>query len=187
MKHDHETTIRFKTALFIVNTWIILRLPSNASEKLPSRGQVMIEATINNATVLTPLEPDGHWRHWMRVDAKLLNTIHAVAGDTVSVSMTLAKAWPEPEIPDDFAEALIINKSAKHLFDTVTPMARWEWLRWIRATNKSETRERRITVACSKLAAGEKRPCYWNRNLCTEPSVSKSGMLLIPDSSNQAV
>jgi hypothetical protein len=51
-------------------------------------------------------------------------------------------------------------------------MARWGWLRWIRATNNRETLGRRIEVALSKLRGGDRSPCCFNRNLCTEPEVS---------------
>ena len=43
----------------------------------------------------------------------------------------------------------------------------------IRATHNPETRSRRIEVALSKIKAGERRPCCFNRNQCTEPEVSK--------------
>jgi len=53
-------------------------------------------------------------------------------------------------------------------------------MRWIRATKNDDTRKRRIEVALSKLTAGMRRPCCFNRNLCTEPSVSHNGVLLAP-------
>ena len=88
------------------------------------------------------------------------------------------KNWPDPDTPNDIMQALQDNAQAYGLWQQITPMARWEWVRWIRSTGRTETREKRIRVACSKLASGERRPCCWNRNLCTEPSVSKNGVLL---------
>ena len=86
----------------------------------------------------------------------------------------------EPEVPADIMKALAADSRAHALWQKVTPMARWEWIRWIRATNRQETRIRRIEVACSKLKAGTRRPCCFNRNLCTEPDVSNNGVLLEP-------
>jgi len=43
-------------------------LPELASEKLPSRGQVAVQATINGHRFQTVLEPDGYLGHWMRIE-----------------------------------------------------------------------------------------------------------------------
>jgi len=174
------STIRFEAKLFTIGSWTILRLPESASAKLPSRGQSMIDGTINNYPFQTPLEPDGNWSHWFRADKAMLKAANITAGDTAKLAIKYVKEWPEPDVPTDLKSALAVSPQAHSLWDHITPMARWEWIRWIRATNRQETRERRIAVACSKLKAGERRPCCWNRNLCTEPSVSKNGVLLEP-------
>jgi hypothetical protein len=41
-------------------------------------------------------------------------------------------------------------------------------------------RNRGIQVALSKLETGERRPCCFNRNLCTATEVSKNGVLIEP-------
>ena len=174
------STIRFEAKLFTINSWTILRLPKSASTKLPSRGQVMVEGTINGYRFQTPLEPDGNWSHWFRVNEKILKATNAAAGDTVTLAIQPIKEWPEPAVSADLQKALAANKQAHALWMKITPMARWEWIRWVRSTNKEETRQRRIKLACSKLKSGERRPCCWNRNLSTEPSVSKNGVLLEP-------
>ncbi len=179
-----SATITCKTTLFTIGTWTILRLPEDASAKLPSRGQVMAEGTLNGAPFRTPLEPDGRFRHWFQPDDKLLKASHATVGDTVTLEITPTKDWPEPEVPADWQKALAASPKAHDLWQRVTPMARWEWIRWARATGSAETHERRIAVGISKLTSGKRRPCCWNRNLCTEPSVSKNGLLLQPDASS---
>lgn len=105
--------INFKAKLFKINSWAILALPKRVSVKLPSRGMVMVEGTIN-------------------------------------------------------------------LWKTITPMARWDWIRWIGATKNSATRSHRIDVALSKLQAGDRRPCCFNRSACTIPDVSHNGILIGP-------
>lgn len=140
----------------------------------------MVEGTINGFRFQTPLEPDGTLSHWFRIDKNLSQAAHVSAGDTATVEIIPIKEWPEPDVPADIKKALAAHPKAHALWQSVTTLARWEWIRWIRSTGKSETRARRIEVACSKLEAGERRPCCWNRNLCTEPSVSKNGVLLEP-------
>jgi hypothetical protein len=72
---DKMSEIRFETTIFEIHSWRILRLPKAASEKLPSRGMVMIKGTLNDICFEAALEPDGAGSHWFRVgDALLLMT-----------------------------------------------------------------------------------------------------------------
>jgi hypothetical protein len=172
--------IHFKTTLFKIGPWTILQLPENASAKLPSRGQVMIKGTINEFPFESVLEPDGKWSHWFKVNKRLLEGAGANVGDSVTLAIESTKDWPEPEIPKDLKAALAASSQLQTLWTNITPMAHWDWIRWIRSTKNPETRERRIRVTVSKLRAGERRPCCFNRAMCTDPYVSKNGVLLEP-------
>jgi len=174
------STIDFEAKLFNIGAWILLRLPESASAKLPSRGMTMVEGTINGVRFQAALEPDGKRSHWLRVDTAMLEAAGAAPGDTVTLAIEPMKAWPEPEAPAELQSALMDSPQVHKLWMDITPMARWDWIRWIRATKQPETRKRRIEVACSKLKAGARRPCCFNRNLCTEPAVSNNGVLLEP-------
>lgn len=180
-QHTEVPSISFKTTLYRVDEWTILRLPDSISEKLPSRGQVMVKGMINGHDLQKVLEPDGRWGHWLKVDEKMQRAIGVSAGDTVSLEISPSKDWPEPEIPDDFSKALAAAPSAvRNLWTKITPMARWEWLRWVNATSNTETRERRIDVSISKLGSGKRRPCCFNLAACTDPDVAKNGRLIEP-------
>ena len=78
-------TIRFDATLHTIDKWTILRLPEKASGKLPSRGQVAVQGTINGHGFQTVLEPDGYFGHWMRIDRKLQQTAAVSVGDTVTL------------------------------------------------------------------------------------------------------
>jgi len=178
--------IRFEAKLFKINDWIILRLPESASAKLPSRGMTMVTGVINDVPFKTMLEPDGRYAqgqrpsHWFRPDKKLLNDARAAAGDTVRVSIEPTKEWVEPDVPADLKKALVVSPKAQALWKDITPNARWDWIRWIRAVKTPETRKKHIEVALSKLNKGMRRPCCFNRNLCSEPYVSHNWKLLEP-------
>lgn len=173
--------IRFRTKLFKIHQWTILRLPDDASIELPSRSQVMVKGMINGTPFRHILEPDGKWSHWFKVDKKLRDAANVEAGDDVKVEIESIKEWPEPTIPKDLVIALANDPSAYDYWKATTTMARWEWIRWISATKQAETRQKRIRVSLSKLNAGEKRPCCFNRAMCTDPYVSNKGMLIEPD------
>jgi hypothetical protein len=172
--------IRFEATLFNIGSWTVLCLPEEASAKLPSRGMTMVEGTINGFRFQAALEPDGKGSHWFRIDNTMREAARADACDTVTVEIEPTKEWLEPEVPADLEKALAAVPQARSLWMKITPSARWDWIRWIRATRQPETRKRRIEVACSKLKAGKRRPCCFNRNLCTEPSVSNNWALLDP-------
>lgn len=182
-------TIRFETKLFKIGSasksnaaaaWTLLRLPESASAKLPSRGMTMVQGTINGISFQTVLEPDGRGSHWFRTDKTMLDAAHAAAGDTVTLVITPSREWQQPKVPSELKKALVNAPRAHSLWIKITPNAQWDWIRWIRATKQPQTRKRRIEVACSKLKSGERRPCCFNRNLCTEPYVSNKGRLLEP-------
>lgn len=178
--------ITFDTKLFTIHDWTILRLPEDASAELPSRGMIMVKGTLNGVPFTTLLEPDGKYgpglqpSHWFRPDQKLLDAAKAAAGDTVQVSLEPTKEWIEPEIPVDVRNALSSSPKAEALWNDITPLARWDWIRWIRAVKTPETRQKHIAVALDKLNKGMRRPCCFNRNLCSEPAVSKNWKLLEP-------
>ncbi len=177
--------INFQTKLITINSWTILRLPEEASAKLPSRGMTMVAGTMNGKPFKAVLEPDGMYgqgkkpSHWFKPAKKLLDEIGAAVGDTVEVSLETTKDWIEPEVPEDLKHALKTSPKAEALWNDITPMARWDWIRWVRAVKTPETRQKHIEVALDKLNKGMRRPCCFNRNLCSEPAVSKNWKLLI--------
>ncbi len=176
--------IHFQAKLIEINAWTILKLPEESSKLLPSRGMTMVSGTLNGVPFKTLLEPDGKYgpgktpSHWFRPDAKLLREASATVGDTVSVSIEPTKEWIEPEVPEDLQMALNASPKAQELWNDITPLAHWDWIRWIRAVKTPETRQKHIDVAIDKLHKGMRRPCCFNRNLCSEPHVSRNWALL---------
>lgn len=179
-----SSALRFEAKLQKIGIWTIILLPESSSAKLPSRGMTMVRGTINDTNFKAVLEPDGKGNHWFKIDESLQKEANAKASDTVALEIETTKEWIEPEVPEDLKSALKTSAKAQELWDDITPNARWDWIRWIRATKQPETRKRRIVVACSKLKAGMRRPCCFNRNLCSEPSVSNNGVLFNPRAAN---
>lgn len=179
--HHAMAAIRFDATPHTTSGQAILRLPKLASKKLPSRGQVAVHGTINGRAFQTVIEPDGEFGHWLKIDAKLQKAAGVRAGDTASVEVEPTKEWPEPSVPADLRQALsAAPQSIRDLWQAITPMARWEWVRWINATKNPETRQRRVDVGISKLGDGKRRPCCFNLAGCTDPELTKNGKLFLP-------
>jgi hypothetical protein len=180
----YMATIHFETKLFTIHDWTILRLPEDASVQLPSRGMLMVKGILNGIPFKTLLEPDGRYgqgikpSHWFRPDQRLLDEARVGAGDTVTVEIEPTKEWIEPVVPEDVQKALSSSPKAESLWKDITPMARWDWIRWVRAVKTPETREKHLEVMLDKLNKGMRRPCCFNRNMCSEPYVSHNWRLL---------
>ena len=172
-----ENTIRCEARVQRTGGSTILRLPDDASASLPSRGQVAVNGILNGHAFQTVLEPDGKRGHWLKADEELRRALAASEGDTAALEIEPAKDWPEPDIPGDFRAALAGAPDIAGLWQAITPMARWEWVRWINATKNTRTRERRVDVAISKLRSGKRRPCCFDLAACTDPDLSKNGIL----------
>jgi len=173
--------LAFEATISVVKGRAIVRLPESASEALPSRGQVIVKGVMNGHDLRQVLEPDGRWGHWFGVSDEQQKKLGVRAGDTVSLEIAPSKDWPEPNVPADFARALAAAPMAvRELWAKITPMARWEWVRWVNATGNQDTRARRVEVSISKLQSGKRRPCCFNLAACTVPELTRNGRLVEP-------
>lgn len=120
--------------------------------------------------------------HWLMVSRSLLKAARVTVGDAVSVAMEPMARWPEPKLPADLAGALAADPQARRLWMDITPVARWDWIRWIGATKNRDTRAIRIDKTLSKLKSGKRAACCFNRSQCTDPAMSHNGVLLEPES-----
>jgi len=181
-QHTEGAAIRFDaTLLSAIDTSIVLRLPEMASKSLPSRGQIAVHGSINGVEFETVLEPDGNFGHWMRVEDTLQHAAGISAGDTATLDIQMTKDWPEPSVPEDLSAALAAAPhKIQKLWNEITPMARWEWVRWVNATKNPDTRRRRVDVSISKMKGGKRRPCCFNLSSCTDPELARNGRLFQP-------
>lgn len=154
-------------------TWTFLKLPKEASAKLPSRGQATVEGTFNGLPFQATLDPDGEGGHWLKVERTLREAAGAQAGDIVKLEVAPVTEEPEPTVPEDLRKALAAAPAkALKVWSDITPIARRDWIHWIVSAKQAETRARRIKNACSMLAAGKRRPCCFDRSGMYDKSLS---------------
>ncbi len=174
MAKDDPEEIGFTGLAEQIGDRLVIRLPASASALLPSRGQVAATIVINGRSSAGVVEPDGRRGHWIAVG----EGTGLVGGESVPVLVRPTSQWPEPQEPDDFRAARDAAPDTAELWQAITPMARWEWVRWISATANPATRARRIEVAIDKLRAGKRRPCCFDLSSCTDPELARSGKLI---------
>lgn len=144
--------------------WGFVVLPAAASAKLPTRGMVTVDGTLDGAPFQATLQPDGEGSHWCKVDAALQRAAGVAPGARVSLEMAPVAEEPEPAVPDDLHAALGANPAAAATWHDITPVARRDWIHWITSGKKAQTRVDRIAAACDKLAAGRRRACCFDRS-----------------------
>lgn len=63
--------------------------------------------------------------------------------------------------PFDLKRIFVSNKKLEIVWNSLTPLARNEFICWITSAKKQETREKRIQRMSEDLLKGKRRPCCW--------------------------
>ena len=145
-------------------SWTFCLIPKEVSKTLPRRGRTTVSVTINGHPFQATLEPDGQLSHWLKVDQKLQTAMGASVGDVLTIELSPVNEEPDPELPTDFAKALLTAPEARQTWEATTTIARLDWIHWVVTAKQAKTREKRIHGACDMLAKGKKRVC------CFDPS-----------------
>ncbi|MDX5371267.1 MAG: YdeI/OmpD-associated family protein [Pseudomonadaceae bacterium] len=64
-------------------------------------------------------------------------------------------------MPVDLAKALNDSLETTDLWESLTPIARNEFICWIEDAKQEKTRAKRVNRAIEELLEGKKRPCCW--------------------------
>jgi len=64
-------------------------------------------------------------------------------------------------MPADLQKALTAAPLAKKAWQSLTPLARNEWICWAITVKQAETRKNHIQRAVAELQEGKRRPCCW--------------------------
>jgi uncharacterized protein YdeI (YjbR/CyaY-like superfamily) len=65
------------------------------------------------------------------------------------------------DIPKDLRNILTSNQKILAQWESLTPLARNEWICWIISVKKQETRDDHIRRIQEDLLNGKRRPCCW--------------------------
>jgi len=65
------------------------------------------------------------------------------------------------ELPPDLVKALAGSEDVASLWESLTPIARNEFICWVEDAKQAKTRVRRIKRTVEELLEGQKRPCCW--------------------------
>jgi uncharacterized protein YdeI (YjbR/CyaY-like superfamily) len=65
------------------------------------------------------------------------------------------------KMPEDLRQALAAAPAALKAWESLTPLARNEWICWTITVKQAETRRNHVNRTVSELLQGKRRPCCW--------------------------
>jgi hypothetical protein len=65
------------------------------------------------------------------------------------------------QLPADLHKVLSADPIALAKWESLTPLARNEWICWVEFVKKAETRAEHIERVVPELKEGKRRPCCW--------------------------
>lgn len=65
------------------------------------------------------------------------------------------------KLPVDLKKALLSDKAALGKWQSLTPLARNEWICWTISVKQQKTRDDHVKRVISELKDGMRRPCCW--------------------------
>lgn len=64
-------------------------------------------------------------------------------------------------VPDDLKRVLLSDTRVLSAWESLTPLARNEWICWTISVKRDETRREHVKRVLSELKEGIRRPCCW--------------------------
>ncbi len=77
------------------------------------------------------------------------------------------------DVPEDLKATLVADSDLLAKWNSLTPLARNEWICWVTRVKKAETREEHIRRLSVDLLNGKRRPCCWPGCPHRTPSTEK--------------
>jgi uncharacterized protein YdeI (YjbR/CyaY-like superfamily) len=65
------------------------------------------------------------------------------------------------DVPSDLKTALMASSPALTAWNSITPLARNEWICWTISVKKQATRDEHVRRVVEELIKGKRRPCCW--------------------------
>jgi len=127
-----------------------IRIPFDVQEAFGRKGRVPVKCTIDGYPYRGSIFPYGGI-YYIGIVKKIRDAIGKTYGDTVSVAMEVDEEPRAVEVPDDLVRALVGNDVAKKAFDKLSYSHKREYVEWIEAAKKEETRQRRIAKTIERL------------------------------------
>ncbi|HEV7859505.1 MAG TPA: YdeI/OmpD-associated family protein [Pyrinomonadaceae bacterium] len=144
-----EFTVRLEA---VESGGLYFTLPRKESVKFGTRGRVPVAGTVNGYAFRSSIFPVGDGGHYMALNKDIRQGAGAVnAGDRVRVRMETDTAPRTVNLPPDLEKALGKFTHTRARFDKLSYTHRKEYVQWIEAAKRPETRARRLEKVLAHL------------------------------------
>lgn len=130
---------------------VFFTLPRKESAKFGVRGRVPVTGTLNGYKFRSSIFPTGDGAHYMAVNREVRDGAGVEVGDRVEVSMEVDTKPRTVELAPDIKKALSKSKPVRARFDKLSYTHRKEYVQWIEAAKRPETRACRIEEVIKRL------------------------------------
>ncbi|MBC7447903.1 MAG: DUF1905 domain-containing protein [Hymenobacteraceae bacterium] len=151
-EHEFEAVLELDSE----NGGVYFLMPFAVEEAYGTRGQLKVRVTIDGFPYQSALFPISDGTHGLVVPRTIRNSIEKTWGHTVRVQLARDNAPRVVEVPADLADALLLA-GAREKFANLSYSHQREYVRWVEATKKDDTRRKRVVEAAEMVAAGRKR------------------------------
>jgi Bacteriocin-protection, YdeI or OmpD-Associated/Domain of unknown function (DUF1905) len=125
-----------------------VRVPGAVVEALGGRARIPVRIVINGAEHRTSIVNMGLGPS-IGIPAAIRKAAVIERGDRITVGVEADRLERSVELPRDFAGAM--KAAQRRAYDAMSYTHRKEYVQWIEAAKKPETRARRIALAIEKL------------------------------------
>ena len=133
-----------------------IEFPYDVLTEFGKKGQVKVKAYFDGFEYRGSLVKMGHPCHIIGLNKAVRSAINKNVGDKVNVLIVEDKDERTVEIPADLNHAFSKNPEALLKFEKLSFTQRKEYVIWINAAKKMETREARILKCIQLLLSGKK-------------------------------
>src|ERR1043165_9781299 len=132
---------------------VFFTLPRKESVKFGVRGRVPVTGTLNGYAFRSSIFPTGYGAHYMAVNRWVREGAGVEVGDRVRVIMEVDTQPRTVTVPADLDKALSKSKTVRAQFDKLSYTHRKEYVQWIEAAKRAETRACRISEVIARIKA----------------------------------
>jgi Bacteriocin-protection, YdeI or OmpD-Associated/Domain of unknown function (DUF1905) len=134
---------------------VFITIPFNPKEVWGQKSRYYVKGTLNDSAFQGSLGA-RKGTYFMPLNKELQERAEVTPGSVVKVTMEENLPQTE-EIPEDLMQALANAPKAKQFFDGLTAFYRNQYIQWIEAAKKPETRAARLDETIAVLKEGKKQ------------------------------
>ncbi len=151
-----DPTVSFSTTLSAFGNNTGIEVPKALIEQLGAGAKPPVQVNLNGYEFRSTVGVMGG-KHLVPVSAAIRKATGLAGGDAITVTLTLATAPREVEMPDDFAAALAAEPAAKGFFEGLSNSLQRYHVDNVNGAKTADTRQRRIDKAVALFLAGKQR------------------------------